>query len=69
MVAFLSLRRKVLSFVTAGVAALALAACDATGIGGPLINTSRAVPVALLVPQTSPTAASLAQSLENAARL
>ncbi|MDJ1017883.1 MAG: penicillin-binding protein activator [Paracoccaceae bacterium] len=69
MVAFLFLRRKVLSFVTAGVAALALAACDATGIGGPLINTSRAVPVALLVPQTSPTAASLAQSLENAARL
>ncbi|WP_425091346.1 penicillin-binding protein activator [Tropicimonas sp. S265A] len=53
-------------------AALVLAACDvpATG-GGPSINASAPVPVALLVPYGSENAAEtgLAQSLENAARL
>ncbi|MEX0338582.1 MAG: penicillin-binding protein activator [Arenibacterium sp.] len=52
---------------------LALAACDtvAIGGGGPSIDTSKPVPVALLVPRSSAQAgdAVLAQSLENAARL
>ncbi|MEX0318820.1 MAG: penicillin-binding protein activator [Ruegeria sp.] len=50
-----------------------LAACDtiAVGGGGPSINTSKPVPVALLVPRGSrqPGDAVLAQSLENSARL
>jgi hypothetical protein len=53
-------------------AAVTLAACDmpAPG-GGPAINTSAPVPVALLVPYGTQNAAEtgLAQSLENAARL
>ncbi len=52
--------------------AFAVAACDVpTTGGGPTINTNAAVPVALLVPYGSANAAetSLAQSLENAARL
>ena len=45
-----------------------LAACEPGGIGGgPSINTSKPVPVALLVPRSGD--AALAQSLENAARL
>lgn len=45
-----------------------LAACEPGGIGGgPSINTSEPVPVALLVPQSGD--AALAQSLENAARM
>lgn len=52
---------------------LALAACDTVGIGGggPTIDTSKPVPVALLVPRSSAQAGDgvLAQSLENAARL
>jgi hypothetical protein len=55
-----------------GLAALALAACDAAlGPGGPAVNTSRAVPVALLVPYGSGdgNTEALARSLENAARL
>ena len=55
------------------LALLALAACDTTAIGGggPSIDTSKPVPVALLVPRSSAQAgdAVLAQSLENAARL
>lgn len=55
------------------LALLALAACDtgAIGGGGPSIDTSKPVPVALLVPRSSAQAgdAVLAQSLENAARL
>ena len=50
----------------------ALAACDvAVGTGGPSIDTSKPVPVALLVPTSSPQAGDdvLARSLENAARL
>jgi len=55
-------------------AALWLAACDAAGPqlgGGPRIDTSRPVPVALLVPAGSgqPNDQALAASLENAARL
>ena len=49
-----------------------LAACDVGGIGGgPSIDTSDPVPVALLVPSGSPQSgdAALARSLENAARL
>ncbi len=49
-----------------------LAACEVGGLGGgPSINTSKPVPVALLVPSGSGQAgdAALARSLENAARL
>jgi len=52
--------------------AVFLAACETTGVGGgPSINTSEPVPVALLVPRGSGQSgdAALAQSLENAARL
>ena len=63
-----SLLRLVLVFAT-----LWLAACEpgTMGGGGPLINTSAPVPVALLVPSGSGQASDelLAQSLENAARL
>ena len=70
MVAFLSVRRKAIQLCAAVLAMSALAACDVPGVGGgPLINTTRAVPVALLVPKSSPSAAGVAQSLENAARL
>ena len=69
MVAFLALRRKLLSGFIGLFAMGALMACDASLGSGPLINTSRAVPVALLVPKTSGVAGDLAQSLENAARL
>jgi len=63
--------RKLLLTVTA---ALGLAACDVPAVGtntGPSINTSRPVPVALLVPSGSGQSgdAQLATSLENAARL
>ncbi len=71
MVAVFPLRRKVLAWIAAGFATLALGACDMPmpGGGGPLINTGRAVPVALLVPKSSSTSAGIGQSLENAARL
>jgi ABC-type branched-subunit amino acid transport system substrate-binding protein len=71
MVAFFPLRRRVIGLFAAAVATFALAACDlpAPSGGGPTINTSRAVPVALLVPKSSAPNAALAQSLENAARL
>ena len=71
MVAFLPSRRKLLSLAAGVLSLFALAACDvpAPGGGGPSINTARAVPVALLVPQSSASAGGLAQSLENAARL
>lgn len=55
------------------VAAMFLAACETGGIstGGPSIDTSKPVPVALLVPMGSAQSgdAILAQSLENAARM
>lgn len=65
-------RKVALAAVTA-VATLALTACDpiSVGGGGPSINTSKPVPVALLVPRGSASSGdqALAQSLENAARL
>ncbi|MCG6883874.1 MAG: penicillin-binding protein activator [Silicimonas sp.] len=70
MVAFFPFRRKVLAWIAASLALIGLTACDASlSGGGPLINTGRAVPVALLVPKSSQSAAGLAQSLENAAWL
>ncbi len=71
MVAFLPSRRKLLSLALAAFSAVALAACDApTNLGGgPSINPGGTVPVALLVPQSSESAAGIATSLENAARL
>jgi len=70
MVALLSLRRKALASLFAVFALLGLSACDVsmTG-GGGVLNNTRAVPVALLIPKSSPNGASLAQSLENAAWL
>ncbi len=65
-------RKLALSAIALMTAAF-LAACEPTtvGGGGPSINTSEPVPVALLVPSGSPQAgdAALARSLENSARL
>ena len=64
--------RKVALAAIVAVSSIALTACDpiSTG-GGPTINTSKPVQVALLVPRGSgqPGDEVLAQSLENAARL
>jgi ABC-type branched-subunit amino acid transport system substrate-binding protein len=75
MIAVFDRARKVLAPILAGLAGLALAACDPIGVGGgasgPSIDASAPVPVALLVPGGSgqATDATLARSLENAARL
>jgi hypothetical protein len=71
MVAVFPFRRKVLAWTAALFALAGLSACDVSlpGAGGPLINTSRAVPVALLVPKSSQSAGAVARSLENAAWL
>ncbi|MEO0916256.1 MAG: penicillin-binding protein activator [Pseudomonadota bacterium] len=71
MVAVFRLRRKFLAWTAAALATLGVAGCDVSlpGGGGPLINTNRSVPVALLVPKSSQTAGNLARSLENAAWL
>ncbi|MCB1363991.1 MAG: penicillin-binding protein activator [Rhodobacteraceae bacterium] len=73
MFAVFSPARKVALFLLGLATAALLAACEPVSIGGggPVINTSRPVPVALLVPRGSaqPGDAVLAQSLENAARL
>ncbi|MBE1283627.1 MAG: ABC transporter substrate-binding protein [Rhodobacteraceae bacterium] len=65
--------RKVALAAIAVVSAAVLSACDpvSVGSGGPTIDTSKPVPVALLVPKGSAQAGDsvLAQSLENAARL
>ena len=64
--------RKLGHAAVAAAALVALAACDVPGpSGGPTINTSAPVPVALLVPSGSGQSGDdvLAQSLENAARL
>lgn len=67
--------RKAVRRWCAPLACLALAACEPVSFGGatggPSINTSEPIPVALLVPKGSGTQsdAILAQSLENAARL
>jgi Periplasmic binding protein len=69
---FKNIRKTALIFLTLGSLAL-LSACETgtVGGGGPSINPSKPVPVALLVPIGSAQSgdAVLAQSLENAARL
>ena len=73
MLSFLNSARKSLTRVAAATAALALAACQpvTVGGGGPTIDTSAPVPVALLVPSGSGSAGDdlLARSIENAAKL
>jgi hypothetical protein len=63
--------RKAAARLSALFAVLWLAACDVQMAGtGPMVDTGRAVPVALLVPRSSPDGgAIISQSLENAARL
>lgn len=75
MFAFLASARKALTRGVFLSGALALAACQPISIGGgtsgggPEIDTSVPVPVALLVPKSSGSAGTIATSLENAARL
>ena len=70
MVALLSLRRKALSMITGAFALIALSACDVPlPSGGDLLNRTKSVKVALLVPKSSANGGALAQSLENAAWL
>ncbi|MGD9864529.1 MAG: penicillin-binding protein activator [Pseudodonghicola sp.] len=73
MFAVFATARKAATRVLALAAMVIVAACDTTmvGGGGPMINTSKPVPVALLVPKGSGQGgdAVLAQSLENAARM
>jgi hypothetical protein len=74
MFAFLRGARKLSGAIIAVLSLLWLAACGdglGVGAGGPRIDTSRPIPVALLVPAGGGNAAddSLAASLENAARL
>lgn len=70
MVAGFPFRRKVMAWTMAALGSLGLASCDMPSVGGgPLIDTGRPVAVALLVPKSSPSAAAVAQSLENAAWL
>ncbi|WP_417700739.1 penicillin-binding protein activator [Pseudophaeobacter sp.] len=64
--------RKATLYAVTAISTFALAACDPIAMGGgPSINTSKPVPVALLVPRGSAQSGDsvLAQSLENAARL
>ncbi|MGR3761831.1 penicillin-binding protein activator [Roseobacteraceae bacterium NS-SX3] len=64
--------RKAALAAAAAISTLALSACEPVGLSsGPVINTSKPVPVALLVPRGSAQQGDsvLAQSLENAARL
>ena len=60
--------KKVQSFVAIGAFAL-MTACAPTMPTGPKVDTSKPVPVALLVPQSSEGTAQIAADLENAARL
>lgn len=74
MLSVLSSARKSLGYVVVGLALMVLAACTpntGTNGGGPRIDTSAPVPVALLVPAGSGQASDelLARSLQNAARL
>lgn len=73
MLSFLLSARKSLGQAAAALAFLALAACQPTGgpSGGPSIDSSAPVPVALLVPGGSGQASDelLARSLQNAARM
>jgi ABC-type branched-subunit amino acid transport system substrate-binding protein len=70
MVAAMAFARKLHLGLVALLSLVWLSACETGGMGGPTINTRAAVPVALLVPAGSPdNGATLARSLENAARL
>lgn len=71
MFARLRQARKSLPATFAALALAALAACQPTGLGGPSINTSAPVPVALLVPGGSGNSGDevLARSLAQAAQL
>jgi ABC-type branched-subunit amino acid transport system substrate-binding protein len=71
MLSVLTFARKALGQVAVGLAALGLAACEPVSMGGPKIDASAPVQVALLVPSGSgqPSDDFLARSLENAARL
>lgn len=78
MFAFLASARKALTRGVFLSGALALAACQPISIGGgnssgggagPTIDTSKPVPVALLIPKSSGSAGTVATSLENAARM
>ena len=73
MIAVLSPARKLMRLfaVVSGLALLSACQPVTVGGGGPTINTSKPVPVALLVPRGSGQASDevLAQALENAARL
>ena len=72
MFAVLAVARKVSGVFVALLSLLVLSACQLNlPSGGPSVNTSRPIPVALLVPGGSENAAdtTLATSLENAARL
>ena len=73
MPSFLRLARKCLGRLAVGVTAIVVAACTPSGVttGGPAIDPSAPVAVALLVPSGSGQAGDefLAQSLQNAAKL
>ncbi len=76
MIAFFDAGRKKLRLLLLAVFAMTLAACDPAALGGagtaggPKVDTSAPVPVALLVPRGGSSADNLlAQNLENAARL
>ena len=76
MIAFFQASRKKLRLLLLPLFALILAACDPIALGGlsntagPKIDTTAAVPVALLVPRGGSASDNLlAQNLENAARL
>ncbi|MFC6687876.1 penicillin-binding protein activator [Jhaorihella thermophila] len=71
MFAFFNPFRKIALLLLSLVTAIVLSACEPVTLGGPSIDTSKPVPVALLVPKGSaqPGDSVLAQSLENAARL
>lgn len=75
MFAVLSSARKAITRTAFAVSALALTACDDVAIpsgggsGGPSIDTSKPVPVALLLPKSDAGAGGVARSLEAAARL
>lgn len=71
MVSVFGLARKSLARLAFALSVAAVAACTPSAPGGPRIDTSQAVPVALLVPSGSGQAGDevLARSLQNAARL
>lgn len=70
MLAVLSFRRKGVRWLAAFFAMFALAACDVPfPSNAPSVSAGKPVTVALLVPKTSSNGATVAQSLENAARL